>query len=499
MRDLDYYLNTIEEIGYVEKTTNPIVYVSGLPGAKPEELVLFEDKSLGQVLSLKPDLAEILIFSNYPPLLGAKVVRTNEFLKMPVGFELLGNVIDPLGKSLEDIMPLKRQASSLPIHITPSGILTRKTITKQLETGVSIVDLVLPLGQGQRELIIGDRKTGKTNFLLQSVVTQIRQGSICIYAAIGKKKVDIKSLKEFFLSNNLLKNLVIIASGPESPTGIIYITPFSAMTLAEYFRDEGRNVLLILDDLSTHAKFYREISLIGKRFPGRNSYPGDIFYTHARLLERAGNFVTPKGERSITCLPVVETIQGDLSGYIETNLMSMTDGHLYFDSDLFAKGRRPAINPFLSVTRVGRQTQSSLKREINREILSFLTLFEKMQRFIHFGAELSETTKVTISFGEGITRFFEQGLSVTIPLNMQILLFSLFWNNIMQKKSNNELQDIELIIKVYQTNPAIRKKIDSIIEKAESFNGLLSVVSKLGDKFLENIKKYDPSINSGSE
>lgn len=491
MKDLNYYVNSIEEVGYVEKTTNAIVYVTGLPGAKPEELILFEDKRLGQVLSLQPDLAEILIFSNYTPKLGTKVARTNEFIKMPVGFELLGNVIDPLGNSLEALKPFRKPRLSRPIHITPSGILTRKTITKQLETGVSIVDLVLPLGYGQRELIIGDRKTGKTNFLLQSVLTQAKQGNICIFAVIGKKKLDIKSLKEFFQSNNLLKNIVIIASGPESPTGIIYLTPFSAMTLAEYFRDEGYNVLLVLDDLSTHAKFYREISLIAKRFPGRNSYPGDIFYTHARLLERAGNFITPKGERSITCMPVVETMQGDLSGYIQTNLMSMTDGHLYFDADLFAKGRRPAINPFLSVTRVGRQTQSNVKREINREILSFLTLFEKMQSFIHFGAELSDTTKATIAFGEGITRFFEQHLSTIIPLNIQIFLFSLLWNNIMQRKSINELQDTEKIIKIYQSNPTIGKKIDSIIEKAESFNGLLTVVSKLGDKLLKNINKYD--------
>lgn len=489
MKDFNYYLNSIEEIGYVERTTNAIIYASGLPGAKPEELVLFDDQKLGQVLSLSPDFIEVLIFSKYPPKLGTRVARTNEFLQMPAGRELLGNIIDPLGNFLETSHPIKNRLELRPIHITPSGILTRKTITKQMDTGVAIVDLVLPLGQGQRELIIGDRKTGKTNFLLQSVITQAKKKNICIYAVIGKKKIEIKALKEFFAANDILKRVIIIASGSESPAGIIYLTPYSAMAVAEYFRDEGYDVLLVLDDLSTHAKFYREISLLGKRFPGRNSYPGDIFYTHARLLERAGNFTTPKGEKSITCFPVVETVQGDLSGYIQTNLMSMTDGHLYFDSDLFYKGRRPAINPFLSVTRVGRQTQSNVKREINREILSFLTLYEKMQNFTHFGAELNESTKITLAVGERITRFFEQHPSTTVPVNIQIFLFCILWNIIVRRSSSEKKYDLEKIIKAYESDSQIRKQIDAIIQKASSFNGLLGTISQVGDKLLKAIER----------
>ena len=375
MKDLNYYLDSVQEIGYVEKTTNAIIHASGLPNAKPGEIVVFENGELGQILGLTQDLIEILIFSVTPPRTGDKVARTNQFLEIPVGTELLGNVISPLGYSLENLKNIKKPKESMQIYSNPEGILKRKTITRQLETGVSIVDLVLPIGYGQRELVIGDRKTGKTNFLLQTVITQAKKGNICVYAAIGKKMIDIKALKEFFAKNNILKNVVIVASGSEHAPGITYIVPYSAMTIAEYFRDSGKDVLLILDDLSVHAKFYREISLLGKRFPGRNSYPGDIFFRHAALLERGGNFITEKGERAITCLPVVETAQGDLSGYIQTNLMSMTDGHLYFDSDMFTKGQRPAINPFLSVTRVGRQTQTPVQRQINREVLNFLTLF----------------------------------------------------------------------------------------------------------------------------
>jgi len=494
MKDFNYYLNTIGEIGYVEQTTNAIIYASGLPGVKPRELVLFENGEVGQVLSVSYNLIEILVFTRDPPKAGEKVVRTNEFLNIPVGPELLGSVIDSLGNSLEDL-PIQRKPmlSTRSVTASPTGILTRKTITKQLETGVSIVDLLLPLGYGQKELIIGDRKTGKTNFLFQSVLTQAKLGNICIYAAIGKKKVDIKVLKEFFQKHNILKNIVIVASGSQDPTGLIYLTPYSAMAISEYFRDEGRDVLLILDDLSTHAKFYREISLLGKRFPGRNSYPGDIFYIHAILLERAGNFTTSKGEKAITCLPVVETIQGDLSGYIQTNLMSMTDGHLYFDIDLFAKGRRPPINPFLSVTRVGRQTQSNIKREISREILSFLTLFEKMQNFTHFGAELNETTKISLSVGEAITRFFDQQPSTSIPINVQIVLFCLLWNNAKQSGSPNNEPDLAWIIKVYEANKDIRKMIDTMVQKATSFNELLGTVKQKGDELLTSINKskYD--------
>lgn len=491
MKSFDQYLESSQEIGYVEKITSSIIHIGGLPGAKPGELVISETGKFGQVLSLNSDFLEVLIFSAHPPQIGERATRTEEFLKISIGFELLGNVIDPLGNSIETLKIIKKSQTARPIYKIPAGITERKTITKQIETGVSIVDLVLPLGCGQRQLIIGDRKTGKTSFLVQVVLTQAKQENICIYAAIGKKMLDIKGLKEFFVKHNIMKNIIIVASGSHQPAGIIHITPYSAMTIAEYFRDQGRDVLLILDDLTTHAKFYREISLLGRRFPGRNSYPGDIFYTHASLLERAGNFATANGEKAITCLPVVETTQGDLSGYIQTNLMSMTDGHLYFDSDLFAKGRRPAINPFLSVTRVGRQTQSVIQRGINREVLSFLTLFEKMQSFVHFGAELNETTKVTMSFGEAIIKFFQHSPGTSIPINVQIFLFCLLWDNIIQRKPATEVELMQNITKAYQTRDSIRKVIDGMIQSVSSYNLLLGKVSKDAGKIVDRIKQYD--------
>jgi len=489
MKDFKYYLDSISEIGFVEEASNAIVYVSGLPKVKTDEIVIFETGKTGIVLSFTREIVEVLVFSKEPISHGTKVVRTNEFIKVPVGTELFGRIIDPLGNPLTTMDAYRKPVESRGINALASGILSRKTITRQLETGIPVVDLIMPLGFGQRELVIGDRKTGKTNFLMQTILAQAKRKHICIYAAIGKKRLDIKDAEDFFKKHGIFDQVIIVATGFDDPIGLSFLVPFSAMTISEYFRDEGYDVLLALDDLTTHAKFYREISLLGKKFPGRNSYPGDIFYTHAKLLERAGNFITQKGERAITCLPVVETVQGDLSGYIQTNIMSMTDGHLYFDSDLFAKGRRPAINPFLSVTRVGRQTQSTLKRDINREILSFLTISEKMQNFSHFGAELTEASKVTLAVGEKVIKFLDQGPSTTMPINLQILLFSMLWDNILQNRNIEPIGgDINEIIKVYNTKPNVSKAIDATIADAKSFNDMLKIMREKGEQLLTSLK-----------
>jgi F-type H+/Na+-transporting ATPase subunit alpha len=489
MRDFKFYLDSISEIGFVEEVSGSIVHVNGLPKVKTDEIVIFETGKIGMVLSFTPKVAEVLVFSKEPIVHGSKVARTDEFLKIPVGKELFGRVINPLGNPLTAMDAYKKPAEVRGINTLPAGILSRKTITRQFETGIPVVDLVMPLGFGQRELIIGDRKTGKTNFLMQTILTQAKQKHICIYAAIGKKRLDIKDAEDFLRKRGISDQVIIVATGFDDPIGLSYLVPFSAMTIAEYFRDEGYDVLLVLDDLTTHAKFYREISLLGKKFPGRSSYPGDIFYTHAKLLERAGNFDTAKGEKAITCLPVVETVQGDLSGYIQTNIMSMTDGHLYFDSDLFAKGRRPAINPFLSVTRVGRQTQSTLKRDINREILSFLTISEKMQNFSHFGAELTESSKVTLAVGEKVIKFLDQGPSTTMPINLQILLFSMLWNNILQNRNIEPIgTDINKIIEAYKAKSSAGKAIDDTVDGTKSFNDMLRIVREKGEQMLSNLK-----------
>lgn len=477
MAIFEHYLNTIGEIGYVEQINGPIVSVSGLPNAIADELILLETGELGQVFSMKKDYLEILVFSKNSIKPGSRVARTNKSLEAPISEDLIGKIVNPLTLLAIAIEPSNTKAL-LPIHVLPKGITERDNLTKQLETGVSIVDLAIPLAKGQRELIIGDRKTGKSAFLLQTALNQARNGSICVYAAIGKKTLDIKKIEEFFIKNKIVSNTVLVASSPEDSSGIINLTPYVAMTIAEYFVEKGNDVLIILDDLTTHAKIYREVSLLAEKFPGRNSYPADTFYIHAKLLERAGNFKTPKGTFAITCLPVAETAQGDLSGFIPTNLMSMTDGHLYFDSNLFAQGRRPPINPFLSVTRVGRQTQSRLKHDIGREIISFLNLFEKMQNFIHFGAELNQNIKTTIETGNKLLRFFNQPMSKTIPANVQVLLFSLIWNDVWDSKIIENLEEyIEILVDKYNKNKLVKERVDALASK-KSFNEMLGLLRK---------------------
>lgn len=491
MKDFTAYLNETEEIGFVEQVADAIIYVSGLPKAKPEEVIIFETGEFGQVFSINPDYIEVLVFSKKHIKPGTRVTRTNEILKVPVGHELLGRVINPLGNSIDTTKPLKTPIEKREINTRPAGIVRRRAITKPFETGVIMVDLAIPLGHGQRELIVGDRKTGKTSFLTKTILNQAKRGNICIYAAIGKKKFDVKKIEEFFAKNGVLDKMVLVASGSGDAIGVIYLTPYTAMTISEYFRDQGKDVLLVLDDLSSHAKFYREISLLGRRFPGRNSYPSDIFYTHAKLMERAGNFITDKGEASITCLTVAETSQGDLSGYIETNLISMTDGHLYFDKDLFYLGRRPAINPFLSVTRVGRQTQTNLRSEVSREIMSFLSLYQKMQGFIHFGAELNENVKATLATGENIIHFFNQAPTEVVPINLQIVAFSMLWANLWEIKDTTMIRkQLHQILEAYNSDKKIRERIDQLME-VDSFNKLLGVLKVEGPKIIKIVsQKY---------
>lgn len=483
------YLNESGEGGYVKKVVNVIAYVDGLPSVHPGELVVFEDGQIGQVSSLSQNMVEVLTFSKKTVKTGQKVTRTGRLITIPVGNELLGKVINPFGLSLDENSRTPKTTEIRPIEVLPKDIMSRKMINKQFDTGVGVVDLMVPIGQGQRELVIGDRKTGKTNFLLKTIVSGAYQGNICIYAAIGKKKIDIKKVENYLKEKGVLSRVIIVASTSQDPTGLIHMTPYAAMTIAEYYRDHGQNTLVILDDLLTHAKFYREISLLANKFPGRNSYPGDIFYAHARLMERAGNFEINNKEVAITCLPVVESSQGDFTGYIQTNVMSMTDGHIFFDNNLFSEGRRPAINPFLSVTRVGKQTQSTSKRSINRELLSFMTLFEKMRNYSHFGAELTENIKVTLDTGTRLLTIFEQDPSNVIPGNVQAIFLTLVWaGNFKNLERNELLEQRENLIRLYSSDQSYKQYIDTSVETTKSFNDLILLVQKNLDKFLPTQK-----------
>ncbi len=425
------------EYGVVYQVSHPIVFIEGLPKVKNHEVILFETGQKAEVFAINRGKIEARVFSHEPVRVGTMVTRTGQLLMVPVGNELLGHAIDPLGDPLDPSLPYTKPKKFSDLESLPIGISGRQKITKPLVTGISLIDIMIPLGRGQRELIIGDRKTGKTSLLMTTIKTQVYEGNVVIYAAIARKKSDIKRLQEFFIEEKIMDKIVIVAtSSYDSPT-LIYQTPYAAMSIAEYFRDQGTHSLVVLDDMSTHAKFYRELSLLARRFPGRDSYPGDIFYAHSRLLERAGNFKHPTaGEVSITCLPVVEIVEGDFTGYISTNLMGITDGHIYLDSNIYYQGMRPAVNIPLSVTRVGRQTINKLSREINKDLTAFLGEFNKLQNISHFGQELTDEVKQNLRFGEMINSFFSQPYQETVPKMVQLIIVSMILQNLIPTKED---------------------------------------------------------------
>lgn len=486
MNDYTFYLNKYNEYGEVTELTYPIATIVGLPSAKLSELVLFENGDRGQIISLQEDIAQVLLFSQSRLKTGTKVSRTDTHLSIPVGKRMLGHIINPFGQPLSSTVPQPESEEQRFIDIPPQGIANRVKITKTLSTGASVSDIMIPMGRGQRELVLGDRKTGKTTFVLNTIRAQMAEGTIAIYAAIGKKSNDIKHLEAFMAEGDRAGQMIIVATGASDSPGLIYLTPFTAMTLAEYFRDQGKHVILVMDDLLTHAKFYREFALLAQTFPGRDSYPADVFHVHARLLERAGNFKHPEaGEVSISCLPIVETQDGDFTGYIVSNLMSVTDGHLFFDTSVFARGRRPAINIPLSVTRVGKQTQDHILKDINRELSSLFAIYQRVESLSHFGSEMTDSVKSIFQTGDRVYSFFNQPAREIVTKEVSLILFALIWLHKITDETQVEAARANLIQAV--TIPENQAFLRSLLQ-VETFNALLKNVTDYEAKILELCK-----------
>ena len=452
-----------KEFGIIEKMTSDLILVAGLPSVSVNEVVVFESNDLGLVTALDEDFVEVLLLSKTRLVPGSRCARTGDLLKIPVGPELLGNVVDPLSRSLNN-NELKFEELR-DYDVLPKSIRDRAKISKQLETGVAVIDTMVPLGMGQRELIVGDRKTGKTSAILSVIKKQIELGSVVIYCAIAKERADVKKLMDFFMHEKLMDRLVIVAANSNDPASLVDLAPYSAMTMAEYFSEKGNEVLLILDDLTSHAKFYREISLLGKRFPGRDSYPGDIFYKHARLLERAGAYNYGDTSRTITCLPLAETFDSRLTDYIVSNLISITDGHMLFDTESFNRGLRPALNLFLSVTRVGKQTQSNVARSLNRKLFRILSHHASIESYKHFGTELSADLKKVLEKGNKIYKFFEQPTNVTIAKEAQVIFLTMIWCGFFDSFEDVEITELRnSFLKNYDNNAQAQKLAKSLLD-----------------------------------
>src|SRR3989338_6381857 len=349
MKDFTTYYKETAEIGYIQSIISSIFYVNGLPNARINEIVMTESGTIGIVKALLPELVEVMVFEGQTLVHNMKVVRTNEFFQVPASDKFLGRILDPFGIAQDHYGKIDSKTFTYRHIESPAPqISARVRITRPMHTGVMVVDILTPLGMGQRELILGD-------------------------PSVGKRKSDIKRIETYLQKMKVLEGTIIVGSSSSDPAPMIYLTPYSAMAMAEHFRDKGKDVLVVLDDLSTHAKFYRELSLLSRRPPGRQSYPGDIFHIQARIAERAGNIRLKNGkEVSITLMPIAETQEGDMSGYIQTNLMAMTDGHIFVDLAEQKKARHPAISFTLSVSRVGNQTRSKLEKEIARHLHQML-------------------------------------------------------------------------------------------------------------------------------
>lgn len=474
IHSFDYCREKVKDSGRVAEIKGTLAMVEGFQAGKIGEVVVFEDETKGMIESINSHSAQVMLFSRELTRVGLKAVRGGNCLTVSVGKKILGHTITPLGYYLDQEKEVSRDSESEVIEVRAMGIDRRAKINKQLKTGVALVDLILPLGEGQRELLIGNKKTGKTDFCLKTMLTQARENKVCVYALIGKKQSDLEKIEQFMQKNGIEDKCILVAAVAGCSPGEIFLAPFTAMAVAEHFRDKGRESLVILDDLTTHAKYYREISLLSGNFPGRESYPGEIFYTHARLLERGGNFLIGNQPVSLTVLPVAETLAGDLTGYIQTNLMSMTDGHLFFDEDLFLQGRRPAINPFLSVTRVGKQTQTLLMQQLNGLTLKTLKKRQEAERYLRFGTEMTEKVLQMVNQGDKLRHFLNEtdgGNGYNLyPFNLIITLVGL----ILADKWDGE-GSLEWLER-YKNDAKFRKTIDHIVEKSNDLKKFLAAI-----------------------
>jgi len=408
------------EIGNITSLSTGIATISGLPSLGNEELVRFPGNRLGVAFNVDEDEVGVVLLCDYEGLhAGDEVRRTFRVMDVAVGDALLGRVIDPLGRPLDGKSPTVSE-HRLPIERPAPAIMDRSPVSVPLQTGLKVVDAMIPIGRGQRELILGDRQTGKTAIAIDTILNQRGQNVICVYCAIGQRASSVAKVVANLRDNGAMDyTVVVVAEGNQAP-GLIYITPYAATSIAEYFMEQGRDVLIVYDDLTQHAEAYRALSLLLRRPPGREAYPGDIFYIHSRLLERSTHLIKERGGGSLTALPIIETDAQDISAYIPTNLISITDGQVYLSPTLFELGILPAVDVALSVSRVGSQAQKAAYRAVAGSLKLAYSQFEELEAFAKFGTHLDDATRNTIDHGQRIRACLKQSQSQPVPVVDQI-------------------------------------------------------------------------------
>nr|WP_308507800.1 F0F1 ATP synthase subunit alpha [uncultured Stomatobaculum sp.] len=442
---IKYYENAIiqNETGTVLTVGDGIARVSGLANCMSGELLEFQDGSFGMAQNLEENSVSAVLFGSDVGIQeGQTVKRTGRVVSVPVGEALLGRVVNAIGQPIDGAGPIASQEYRA-VESPAPGIIDRQPVKEPMQTGIKAIDSMIPIGRGQRELIIGDRQTGKTTIALDTILNQKGKDVICIYVAIGQKRSTVTALVNTLKEAGAMDYTIVVAATASEPSPLQYIAPYAGCAMGEFFMNRGQHVLIVYDDLSKHAVAYRAISLLIRRPPGREAYPGDVFYLHSRLLERAAKLSAEKGAGSMTALPIIETQAGDVSAYIPTNVISITDGQIFLETELFHSGVMPAVNPGISVSRVGGNAQVKAMKKVAGTLKLIYSQYRELQSFAQFGSDLDADTKARLAQGERIVEVLKQGKSSPVPVEKQVAVLYAVVNNLLTQIPVEEIRAFE--------------------------------------------------------
>ncbi len=489
---IKYYDNAISEseTGTILTVGDGIARASGLTACMAGELLEFEDGGFGMAQNLEENMVSIVLFGTDENIgEGQTVKRTGKVVSVPVGDAMVGRVVNALGQPIDGAGPIDT-TEFRPIETIAPGICDRQPVKQPLQTGIKAIDSMIPIGRGQRELIIGDRQTGKTTIATDTIINQKGKDVICIYVAIGQKRSTVASLVENLQKNGAMDYTIVVAATASEASPLQYIAPYTGCSMGEYFMAQGKDALIIYDDLSKHAVAYRALSLLIRRPPGREAYPGDVFYLHSRLLERAAKLDEAHGGGSLTALPIIETQAGDVSAYIPTNVISITDGQIYLETELFHSGIMPAVNPGISVSRVGGNAQRSAMKKVSGSLKLLYSQYRELQGFAQFGSDLDADTKARLAQGERIVEVLKQGNNSPIEVEKQIAIIYAVSRNLLQDIAVADIRAYEKGLFTYLDTDAAGVEIVQDLRTRDKFDQeaeekLKAVITAYTQQFLD--------------
>ncbi|MFZ5982357.1 MAG: F0F1 ATP synthase subunit alpha [Patescibacteria group bacterium] len=477
-----------EKVGQVLEIGDGVAKVSGLSDAMASEMVEFSNGTIGVVLNLEEDQVGVMILGEYRDIKeGDTVKSTGRILSVPATEKMIGRVINPLGVAIDGKEEIKAE-KFYPIEKIAPGVIERKSVNQPVQTGIKAIDAMIPIGRGQRELIIGDRQTGKTAIAIDAIINQKGQNMICVYVAIGQKESKVARIVAELEKKGAMDYTIVVSAGSSDPAAYSFIAPYSGCAIAEYFMDQGKDALIVYDDLSKHAWAYRQISLILRRPPGREAYPGDIFYLHSRLLERSARLSEEFGGGSITALPIIETQAGDVSAYIPTNVISITDGQIYLEADLFYKGIRPALNVGISVSRVGSSAQIKAMKKVAGKLRLDVAQFRELEAFAQFGSDLDEKTRNQIERGKRTVEILKQDQYAPMAVENQVAILYAVTNGFLDDVEVEKVGKWEKDFHKYLATQG-KEALEAISEKKELTDEVVSMLEKTIKDFKEVYKK----------